>query len=110
LLLDQPFLLDLEGILDPEGSLEVVVAGVASISEDHLLVSAVDRGNSVAHVLVLVVDGVTQVHWEIAVIFLFFDDVDGVVETVGKVVFDSRADSLKVLIVMGLVLEDQIEL
>lgn len=90
----------------PKGPLELVISGIAAILQDYLMVSAVNGGNSGVHVFVFVVDGVTQVDWEISVVLLFFDDIDGVVETGGKVVLDSGPRSLNIFVVMSFVLEE----
>jgi hypothetical protein len=95
-------------VFGPELTLKFVVSDIGSVLEDGLVLGVMDAGYAVGHVLVFGVDVVPFFNWEIPVVLLILYDVDGMVHTARKVVLDSGACCLKVLIVVSLILKDEV--
>lgn len=95
-------------IISPKGSLEFIIAGIASIFEDNLVIGMIDGGDSSCHIFVFCVDGVTLIDGKISIVFFLFDDIDGMIETSGEMIFHFDSYGLKVLIVVSFVLKEEI--
>ena len=97
-------------IFQSEISLELIEARILAIPMDDLRRSFINTWNSISHTPVLDINRVSLVDWEISIVFLFLDDIDGIVEVARKMIFYFGASSLYVLIVMSLVLEQLVQL